>query len=79
MLGLDVGEIRAHEFHYFDSTACGDAFRAGKPVGNRGWDCIWGTKSLIAGFPICTTIPIRRRQAASCRHARLFGPGKERI
>ena len=23
----------------------------GKPVGNRGWDCIWGTKSLIAGFP----------------------------
>ena len=51
MLGLDVGEIRAHEFHYFDSTACGDAFRAGKPVGNRGWDCIWGTKSLIAGFP----------------------------
>ena len=51
MFGMDVGEIRAHEFHYFDSTACGDAFEARKPVGERGWNCIQGTDTLIAGFP----------------------------
>ncbi len=51
LLGMDVGELPAHEFHYFDSTACGDSFHAKKPIGSRGWDCIRGEKRLIAGFP----------------------------
>ncbi len=51
MLGTDIGEIRAHEFHYFDSTACGDAFHAQKPLRADGWDCIQGSFSCIAGFP----------------------------
>lgn len=51
MLGLDVGTIKAHEFHYFDSTNCGDAFHAAKPAKNKEWDCICGTKHIIAGFP----------------------------
>lgn len=51
MLGTDLGEIRAHEFHYFESTACGDAFEARKPVGKRSWNCIQGTDTMIAGFP----------------------------
>ena len=51
MLGTDIGEIRAHEFHYFDSTACGDAFHAQKPQRADGWECIQGSASCIAGFP----------------------------
>lgn len=51
MLGMDVGTIKAHEFHYFDSTACGDAFLAKKPLQDRSWRCIQGGSSLIAGFP----------------------------
>ena len=43
-------KIRAHEFHYWDSTACGDSFHAVKPDG-RSWDCIHGTDMMYAGFP----------------------------
>lgn len=45
------GKIPAHEFHYFDSTNCGDAFTASKPVGNRSWNCIHDDGRLMAGFP----------------------------
>ena len=51
MLGMDLGEIRGHEFHYFDSTDCGDAFLASKPLRKRSWSCIQGTDTYIAGFP----------------------------
>lgn len=47
----NLGEIPAHEFHYFDSPNCGDSFYAEKPGGKRGWDCIQGGESLMAGFP----------------------------
>ena len=43
--------IKGHEFHYWDSTAPGSAFRAEKPQSNRGWDCMYRTDSLLAGFP----------------------------
>ena len=45
------GEIPAHEFHYFDSTNCGNSFRASKPLSTRGWDCIHRNKRVMAGFP----------------------------
>lgn len=51
ILGMDGGKIRAHEFHYFDSTSCGDCFHAEKPLRKRGWDCIHGEYRMIAGFP----------------------------
>lgn len=51
MLGTDFGTIKAHEFHYFESTCCGDRFRAKKPIGNRGWECVCGSDTMIAGFP----------------------------
>ena len=47
----DFGEIPAHEFHYFDSENCGEDFHAAKPLGKRGWECIHGTDSLLAGYP----------------------------
>ena len=43
--------IKGHEFHYWDSTAPGSAFRAEKPQSDRGWDCMYRTDSLLAGFP----------------------------
>jgi cobyrinic acid a,c-diamide synthase len=43
--------IRAHEFHYWDSTAPGNAMHAGKPLSARGWDCMYHTDRLLAGFP----------------------------
>lgn len=47
----EAGEsIRAHEFHYYESSFCGDAFTAQKPNG-RAWDCIHASGSLYAGFP----------------------------
>ena len=42
--------IRAHEFHYWDSTDCGSGFTAEKTDG-RTWDCCHVSDSLYAGFP----------------------------
>ena len=51
-LGMeDFGEIPAHEFHYFDSENCGGEFHAAQPESKRGWDCIHGTDTMLAGFP----------------------------
>ena len=51
-LGMeDFGEIPAHEFHYFDSENCGEDFHAAKPESKRGWDCLHGTDTMLAGFP----------------------------
>ena len=48
----EAGEtIRAHEFHYFDSSENGDAFRAQKPRRKRGWDCMQASGTYAAGFP----------------------------
>ncbi len=46
-----LGEIPAHEFHYFDSENCGEAFHAAKPESKRVWECIHGTETMLAGFP----------------------------
>ena len=49
---LPAGEIvRGHEFHYFESESCGDALRAQKPTGSRGWDCGHSRGTLLMGFP----------------------------
>ncbi len=49
--GAKIGEIPAHEFHYFDSENCGSDFYAAKPLSKRGWDCIHCTDNLMAGYP----------------------------
>jgi len=43
--------IRSHEFHYYDSSNCGDDFRAVKPVRGTEWDCVHASETLWAGFP----------------------------
>ena len=49
---LPAGEsVRGHEFHYFESESCGDALRAQKPTGSRGWDCGHSRGPMLIGFP----------------------------
>ncbi len=43
-------EIKAHEFHYWDSDASGTACFASKP-GGRTWQCVNATANVFAGFP----------------------------
>lgn len=43
--------IAAHEFHYFDSNACGDSFTASKPLRKTQWNCIHGNENMAVGFP----------------------------
>ena len=43
--------VKGHEFHYFDSTNNGAAFKAKKPVSQKSWDCMIFTKNMLAGFP----------------------------
>lgn len=43
--------LRVHEFHYWDSTACGEDFRAKKAAKDIEWDCAYAGDSIFAGFP----------------------------
>ena len=61
-------KIRAHEFHYWDSTVCGNSFQAEKTDG-RIWNCCHTSASLYAGFPHLyfyqdTSMAVRFAQAA---------------
>ena len=47
----DIGILKAHEFHYYDSEVCGEAFLAEKPMSNRSWKCMISTDTVLAGYP----------------------------
>ncbi|MCI5995591.1 MAG: cobyrinate a,c-diamide synthase [Blautia sp.] len=51
ILGEGMEGLKGHEFHYFDSTSCGDSFLAQKPNGKRSWSCIHGRENAVMGFP----------------------------
>lgn len=44
-------QIRAHEFHYWDSDCCGSSMEAQKPIGSRKWLCMRQEGRILAGFP----------------------------
>lgn len=49
---LEKGEeIKAHEFHYFDTSNNGADYHAKKPHGKREWDCMHSGEHYAAGFP----------------------------
>ena len=49
---LPVGEkIRAHEFHYYDSTNNGEACVATKPVTGKQYPCVIAGENHWWGFP----------------------------
>ncbi len=49
--GRDVGSVRAHEFHYYESDNPGSAMLAVKPSGKWSWRCVRETDTMYAGFP----------------------------
>lgn len=58
----------AHEFHYWDSTDCGEGFEAEKKDG-RSWRCVHSSPTLYAGFPhlyFYADVRIAERFAAVC-------------
>lgn len=50
ILGEAGMTIRAHEFHYADSSVCGTAFCAERPNGKQ-WTAYQSTANIAAGFP----------------------------
>ncbi len=69
-----AGEVlRAHEFHYWDSTDAGNAFHARKPLSGRAWDCVHASAALYAGYPHlylpAHPLAAARFVAASARYA----------
>lgn len=50
MLCSKGGKLRAHEFHYWDSTDCGSSFTGIKNDG-RTWECVHADERSYAGFP----------------------------
>ena len=62
------GSVRAHEFHYWDSTNCGNGFAAEKTNGTR-YDCCHHTEELYAGFPhiyLCSDLSAAERFVKKC-------------
>ncbi len=51
VFGKDIGDIRSHEFHYYDSDHNGEEFLAQKPAAKRSWRCINSGDTLFCGFP----------------------------
>lgn len=51
VIGPAGTEIKAHEFHYWESDDPGKGAEAVKPSGSRKWKCIRAEGSLFAGFP----------------------------
>ena len=51
LLCPEGSELKAHEFHYWDSEHCGEDFLAVKPDGSRSWNCGIMTDDMYAGFP----------------------------
>ncbi len=46
-----TGEIKGHEFHYWESGDGGTCWTAKKPLSDRSWSCIHSEQGQIAGFP----------------------------
>ena len=61
--------VPVHEFHYWDSTACGEALPVEKPDGRR-WRCGCATPTLYAAFPhlhFAGALPLAERFVAAAR------------
>ncbi len=47
----ELGKIKGHEFHYWESTNPGESAIARKPMSKRTWKCMNHTKQLLVGYP----------------------------
>ena len=72
--------IRAHEFHYWDSTCTGESFLATKPGRNISYRCINGSDTLYAGFPhlyFYGNIKMAERFVTCCEKAGKYGQNRQ--
>ena len=72
LIGRKGQTIKAHEFHYWDSTSCGDGFTAVKKDG-RSWECCHVSPTFYAGFPhlyFYSDTRMAERFAEKCRERR---------
>ena len=51
IIGKAGTEIKAHEFHYWDSENPGGSALAKKPSGKRNWKCVNTKNNMFAGYP----------------------------
>ena len=61
-------QIPAHEFHYWDSSACGEALRAEK-INGKNWRCGYAAANLYAAFPhlhLAGELPLAERFVKAC-------------
>lgn len=42
---------KAHEFHYWESSNCGDDFTSTRASGDGSWDCIHSKNKMLVGYP----------------------------
>ena len=70
----DAGErLRAHEFHYWDSTENGADFLAEKADRSKSWRCAVSTETMYAGFPhlfFCSSPSASERFVKKCAEYR---------
>ena len=68
-------EIPAHEFHYWDSTACGEDLQAEKANG-KSWCCGYAAENLYAAFPhlyLDGDLPLAERFVKACADYEAIG------
>ncbi|MBO4375351.1 MAG: cobyrinate a,c-diamide synthase [Lachnospiraceae bacterium] len=51
VLAESLAGMRGHEFHYYESTACGKDLTAKKPGRDKRWECVIIRNNGIWGFP----------------------------
>ena len=51
LLGQEGTVFKGYEYHYYDSSDCGNAFRAQKPSDGQEWQCIHSEYNMLAGYP----------------------------
>ena len=49
--GADLAGLRGHEFHYYESTACGSSCLVEKPVSRQRWSCMFCGSRRMWGYP----------------------------
>lgn len=62
--------IKAHEFHYFDSTDNGASCTATKPGGAKSWNCVYCGENHWWGFPhlyFLSDVEFAKRFLAACK------------
>lgn len=70
--------IKAHEFHYWESSCCGNDFIAEKESNKQQWRCIHANNHIYAGFPHIYFYSDTRTAVNFVRRCIIFKNGKNK-